>query len=127
MEGGFVQRLICAAGTVDKVGGLDNYILGSKAARLEELGPLGWSLRYRLLNSKAVKNMHEDERLKLGIPELEAAVAEAKAAAEAAEAAAAEEEARNAPAVAEYEEVQALDAEVMREQPRPEPTGEYKL
>lgn len=119
-----MQRLIDAPGTVDKVGGLDNYILGSKPARLEELGPTGWKLRYRLLNSKAVQNMHEEERLKLGIPELEAAVAEAKAAAEAAEAKAAEEAARNAPAVAETEEV---PAEVMMEQPRPEATGEYKL
>jgi hypothetical protein len=94
---------------------------------LEELGPMGWTLRYKLLNSKAVKRMHEDERKKLGIPELAAAVAEAKAKAAEAEAAAAAEEARNAPAVEQHEEVQDLGPEAMREQPRPEPSGDYKL
>lgn len=112
----------CAAGTVDKVGGLDNYILGSKPARLQELGPTGWKLRYRLLNSKAIKEMHEDERKKLGIPELAAAVAEAKAAAEAA--GLQQEELVEEVEAEQYEHAEVAAAQ---EKPQPDQAGDYKL
>jgi ribosomal protein L28 len=40
---------------VDKVGGLDNYLLGSSAARIRELGMKGWSLRWRVMQTEAVR------------------------------------------------------------------------
>lgn len=37
--------------TITKCGGLDQYLLGEKPARLKELGPFGWKLRWLVLNS----------------------------------------------------------------------------
>ncbi|KAK6504824.1 39S ribosomal protein L24, mitochondrial [Arthrobotrys musiformis] len=53
--------------TIDKVGGLDNYLLSEKPARLKELGPWGWELRYRLQTSKTVQRKYNEERLKMGL------------------------------------------------------------
>ncbi|KAK8093441.1 hypothetical protein PG997_000126 [Apiospora hydei] len=33
--------------TIDKLGGIDNYLLGAKSRRLKELGPAGWRLRWK--------------------------------------------------------------------------------
>ncbi|KAI5800031.1 hypothetical protein EDC01DRAFT_648659 [Geopyxis carbonaria] len=54
--------------TIDKLGGLDNYLLGTKTARLKELGPTGWKLRWRILNAPATQARHEAERKALGLP-----------------------------------------------------------
>ncbi|AAS53212.1 AFL162Cp [Eremothecium gossypii ATCC 10895] len=35
--------------TISKEGGLDNYLTKDKSARIKELGPKGWELRYRVL------------------------------------------------------------------------------
>lgn len=35
--------------TITREGGLDNYLLKDKAARIKELGPAGWALRYEVL------------------------------------------------------------------------------
>ncbi|KAI9716731.1 MAG: 39S ribosomal protein L24, mitochondrial [Chrysothrix sp. TS-e1954] len=40
--------------TIDKVGGLDEYVLGRTSARVKELGPLGWDLRWVILNTPSV-------------------------------------------------------------------------
>ncbi|KAF3911359.1 hypothetical protein ABW20_dc0100805 [Dactylellina cionopaga] len=53
--------------TIDKVGGLDNYLLSEKPARLKELGPWGWELRYRLQCTKSVQRKYQAERLALGL------------------------------------------------------------
>ncbi|KAL7275068.1 hypothetical protein RUND412_002003 [Rhizina undulata] len=53
--------------TIDKVGGLDAYLLGSKAARVKELGPTGWKLRCRVMNSPVVKAELDAERKRLGL------------------------------------------------------------
>ncbi|KAF3318528.1 39S ribosomal protein L24, mitochondrial [Orbilia oligospora] len=62
--------------TIDKVGGLDNYLLSEKPARLKELGPWGWELRYRLQTSKTVQRKYNEERLKMGLITKEKMVAE---------------------------------------------------
>lgn len=55
---------------MDKVGGLDNYLLGNKPARVRELGPMGWSLRWKVLESATAKAalQAEHERLRLLAP-----------------------------------------------------------
>lgn len=38
--------------TITKEGGVDNYLTKDKSARIKELGPTGWKLRYRVLTTK---------------------------------------------------------------------------
>ncbi len=38
--------------TMDKVGGLDNYLVKDKSSRIKELGMTGWKLRYMILKKK---------------------------------------------------------------------------
>lgn len=54
--------------TIDKVGGLDEYLLGIKAARVKELGPWGWRLRWRVMQTPSVRARHAREREWLGLP-----------------------------------------------------------
>ncbi|CAK7566989.1 MAG: hypothetical protein SEPTF4163_004946 [Sporothrix epigloea] len=54
--------------TIDKVGGLDEYLLGSKPARIAELGPWGWRLRWRIMQTPVVKERFRAERVALGLP-----------------------------------------------------------
>lgn len=37
--------------TITKEGGLDNYLIKDKSARIKELGPYGWELRYKVLKA----------------------------------------------------------------------------
>jgi len=55
--------------TIDKVGGLDEYLLGEKAGRIKELGMEGWKLRWRVMQTWVVKQRFKEERRKLGLPE----------------------------------------------------------
>ncbi|CCH58034.1 hypothetical protein TBLA_0A02350 [Henningerozyma blattae CBS 6284] len=43
--------------TISKEGGLDKYLLKDKSARIKELGPFGWKLRYDVL-----KKMEDEKR-----------------------------------------------------------------
>ncbi|KAI9820687.1 MAG: 39S ribosomal protein L24, mitochondrial [Pycnora praestabilis] len=56
--------------TIDKVGGLDEYLLGEKAARIKDLGMGGWMLRWRIMQTEAVKDRFREERRRLGLPEM---------------------------------------------------------
>lgn len=53
--------------TIDKVGGLDEYLLGEKPARIKELGMGGWALRWRLMRTEAVKERFRLQRIALGL------------------------------------------------------------
>ncbi|VBB78457.1 Putative mitochondrial LSU ribosomal protein L24 precursor [Podospora comata] len=53
--------------TIDKVGGLDEYLLGIKSNRIKELGPWGWRLRWRIMQTRAVKQRFAAERKQLGL------------------------------------------------------------
>ena len=57
--------------TVDKVGGLDEYLLGEKAGRIKELGMGGWRLRWRIMQSERVKERFRKQRAELGLLPLE--------------------------------------------------------
>jgi ribosomal protein L28 len=55
--------------TIDKVGGLDNYLLGEKSARIKDLGPMGWTLRWRLMQAPVIQGRFARERKALGLEE----------------------------------------------------------
>ncbi|KAL8700962.1 MAG: hypothetical protein Q9224_000725 [Gallowayella concinna] len=54
--------------TIDKVGGLDEYLLGESPARIRELGMGGWKMRWRLMQDPGVKKRLRMRRLELGLP-----------------------------------------------------------
>jgi large subunit ribosomal protein L28 len=54
--------------TVDKVGGLDEYLLGEKAGRIKELGMGGWKLRWRIMQTESVKERFRKQRQLMGLP-----------------------------------------------------------
>ena len=54
--------------TIDKVGGLDEYLLGEKAGRIKELGMAGWKLRWRVMQTPMVKRRFAAQREALGLP-----------------------------------------------------------
>lgn len=60
--------------TVDKCGGLDEYLLGEKANRVKELGMGGWKLRWRIMQSPKVRERFRLERLRMGLVEPEVLV-----------------------------------------------------
>ncbi|PON25984.1 hypothetical protein TGAM01_v204929 [Trichoderma gamsii] len=53
--------------TIRREGGIENYLLKSKPARLKELGPGGWNLRWLLMQSRGVQQRFNDERVALGL------------------------------------------------------------
>ena len=53
--------------TIDKVGGLDEYLLGEAPGRIKELGMGGWALRWRLMRSPTVRKRMAAERERLGL------------------------------------------------------------
>lgn len=60
--------------TVDKCGGLDEYLLGEKAGRIKELGMGGWKLRWRIMQTETVKERFRAQREALGLPPREEVV-----------------------------------------------------
>ncbi|TGJ79853.1 hypothetical protein E0Z10_g8910 [Xylaria hypoxylon] len=54
--------------TIDRLGGIDEYLLGSKAKRIKELGPAGWALRWKIMQTDAVRARFARERAALGLP-----------------------------------------------------------
>ena len=66
--------------TIKKCGGLDQYLLGDKPARIKELGLFGWRLRWQILNAPTMKEelakktqILAERRLKLSNPREELA------------------------------------------------------
>ena len=53
--------------TIDKVGGLDEYLLGEKMGRVKELGMGGWALRWRVMRTQMVRERFAMERARLGL------------------------------------------------------------
>lgn len=54
--------------TMDKLGGLDEYLLGEKETRIRELGESGWWLRWAIMQTSTVKKRFAAERIALGLP-----------------------------------------------------------
>ena len=53
--------------TIRKCGGLDQYLLGDKPARIKELGLFGWKLRWKVMKSPAMQKKFAEERTKFGL------------------------------------------------------------
>ncbi|RBR10651.1 uncharacterized protein FIESC28_09357 [Fusarium coffeatum] len=53
--------------TIRREGGLQEYLLKSKPARIKELGPGGWNLRWLLMQSKDIQKKFNAERVALGM------------------------------------------------------------
>ncbi|KAI0191328.1 hypothetical protein F4808DRAFT_453711 [Astrocystis sublimbata] len=60
--------------TIDRLGGIDAYLLGGKAKRIKELGPAGWALRWKVMQSPMVQERFARERVALGLPPKEGGV-----------------------------------------------------
>lgn len=56
--------------TIDKCGGLDEYLVGEKTGRIKELGMKGWELRWRVMNSPWWRNRCKADLEKMGMGEL---------------------------------------------------------
>ena len=54
--------------TIDKVGGLDEYLLGESPGRIKELGMEGWRLRWILLQTEKGRERVRRRRIELGVP-----------------------------------------------------------
>lgn len=54
--------------TVDKAGGLDAYLLGHKPQRVKDLGPWGWRLRWRIMQTPLLRERFALQREALGLP-----------------------------------------------------------
>ncbi|KAI1204473.1 ribosomal L28 family-domain-containing protein [Annulohypoxylon truncatum] len=59
--------------TIDRLGGIDEYLLGSKTQRIKDLGPAGWALRWKIIQTPAVQERFARERAAMGLPPKEAA------------------------------------------------------
>ena len=53
--------------SIDKVGGLDNYLLGEKPARIKDLGPMGWVLRWQIMQTPEIQARWDELREKYGL------------------------------------------------------------
>lgn len=53
--------------TINKVGGLDEYLLGEKSARIKELGVEGWRLRWMIMQTDMVKERYRKQRVEMGL------------------------------------------------------------
>ncbi|KAI1761605.1 hypothetical protein GGR53DRAFT_505164 [Hypoxylon sp. FL1150] len=67
---GFIRTRMTARvlRTIDLLGGIDEYLLGGKARRIKDLGPAGWALRWKIMQTPAVRERFARERAKLGLP-----------------------------------------------------------
>ncbi|KAI0545457.1 hypothetical protein F4679DRAFT_561022 [Xylaria curta] len=68
--GAFIRTRMTASilHTIDRLGGIDEYLLGSKTKRIKELGPAGWALRWKIIQTPAVQERFARERAALGLP-----------------------------------------------------------
>lgn len=55
--------------TIDKLGGIDEYLLGEKSLRIRELGMTGWKWRWELMQSPAVQKRFTKQREAFGLPQ----------------------------------------------------------
>jgi len=64
--------------TIDKVGGLDEYLLGDKASRIRDLGMEGWKLRCMVMAQPEVQERMNRQRTMYGLPQVDYAELESQ-------------------------------------------------
>lgn len=65
----FIKVTHRALRTIEKCGGLDNYLLSDKPSRIKELGIFGWELRWKVMQTQTIQDRFREERKKLKLPE----------------------------------------------------------
>lgn len=65
----FIKVTRKALRTIQKSGGLDNYLLDDRPARVKELGIFGWHLRWQVMQTPKIQEQFREQRKKLGLPE----------------------------------------------------------
>ncbi|KAJ0162256.1 54S ribosomal protein L24, mitochondrial, partial [Colletotrichum tanaceti] len=53
--------------TVEREGGIDAYVTKTKPARIKDLGPGGWRLRWLVMNSSSFREKYAKERVAIGV------------------------------------------------------------
>lgn len=56
--------------TIDKLGGLDEYLVGDKTARIKALGPVGWRMRWRVLHTPMMEKRLRKTGNALGVGDM---------------------------------------------------------
>ena len=64
--------------TIDKVGGLDEYLLGDKTSRIRDLGMEGWKLRCMVMAQPEVQERMNRQRAIFGLPQVDYAELESQ-------------------------------------------------
>lgn len=64
----FIKVTHRALRTIEKEGGLDNYLMCDRPGRIKELGMFGWHLRWQVMQTPVMQERFTEERKKLGIP-----------------------------------------------------------
>ncbi|RJE23060.1 hypothetical protein PHISCL_04589 [Aspergillus sclerotialis] len=64
----FIKVTQRALRTINKAGGLDNYLLDDRPCRVKEMGIFGWHLRWQIMQTPKIQEKFSRERKKLGIP-----------------------------------------------------------
>ena len=62
-----MANLYARTGTIDKAGGLDEYLLSTKTARLASLGLYGWKLRHEIMKTPAIQARFKQQKIELGL------------------------------------------------------------
>ncbi|KAL2835182.1 50S ribosomal protein L24 [Aspergillus cavernicola] len=65
----FIKVTRKALRTIQKAGGLDQYLLDDRPARIKELGVFGWELRWKVMQTDKVQEQFRKDRKRLGLPE----------------------------------------------------------
>lgn len=65
----FIKVTRKALRTIHKAGGLDNYLLDDRPARIKEMGIFGWELRWKIMQTPKIQEQFRQQRKQLGLPE----------------------------------------------------------
>lgn len=63
----FIKVTQRALRTINKAGGLDNYLLDDRPCRVREMGIFGWHLRWQIMQTPKIQAEFKKQRKELGI------------------------------------------------------------
>lgn len=65
----FIKVTRKALRTIEKEGGLDQYLLNDSVARIKELGMFGWELRWKVMQTPMIQERFEKQRKAFNLPQ----------------------------------------------------------